>query len=256
MEHRGHGHSARARTLNPKPLNLLTSWKTPRLSVGNATFEHSRGKLSSARFSIWAFWIGHFSDYVAFLCFGKSSLCNSRSAISLDACRNFVSRFVRRTRRCCCCCFVRYRRHHLPTTKFFSSLHFPPQITRIICNFFLQKFWQSANPVVFSLFLGFLSSGFSAICELQLAFTATDNTCNVQLLSSKKSAICEPCCLQFVSAVSLLSLFSNLLFSVCFCVQQIVLSSQFCVVAMLTFVLHLIYFYSNEFFVFLPAIAF
>lgn len=117
----------------------------------------------------------------------------------------------------------------------------------VICKFFLQKFRQSANPDVFSLFLGFLSSGFSAICELQLAFTATDNTCNMQLLSSKNSAICEPCCLQFVSAVSLSSLFSNLLFSVCFCVQQIVLSSQFCVVAMLTFVLHLIYFIQMSF---------
>jgi uncharacterized membrane protein len=138
-----------------------------------------------------------------------------------------VSRFVRRSRRCCCCCFVRYRRHHLPTTKFFSSLLFPPQIACIISNFFLQKFRQSANPVVFSLFLGFLSSGFSAICELQLAFAATDNTYNMQVLSSKNLAICEPCCLQFVTAVSLLSLFSNLLFSVCFYVQQIVLSSQF-----------------------------
>ncbi len=114
----------------------------------------------------------------------------------------------------------------------------------------LRKFRQSANPVVFSLFLGFLSSGFSAICELQLAFTATDNTYNMQLLSSKHSAICEPCCLQFVSAVSLLSLFSNLLFSVCFCVQQIVFSSQFRVDAMLTFVLHLIYFIQMSFRVF------
>jgi hypothetical protein len=69
----------------------------------------------------------------------------------------------------------------------------------------------------------------------------------MQLLSPEISAICEPCCLQFVSAVSLLSLFSNLLFSVCFCVQQIVLSSQFCVVAMLTFVLHLIYFIQMSF---------
>jgi hypothetical protein len=100
------------------------------------------------------------------------------------------------------------------------------------------------------LFLGFLSSGFSAICELQLAFTATDNTYNMQLLSSKHSAICEPCCLQFVSAVSLLSLFSNLLLSVCFCVQQIVFSSQFRVDAMLTFVLHLIYFIQMSFRVF------
>ncbi len=152
-----------------------------------------------------------------------------------------MSRFVRRSRSSCCCCFVRYRRHHLRTTKFFSSLLFPPQIARITCNFFLQKFRQSANPVVFSLFLGFLSSGFSVICELQLAITTTDNTYNKQLLSSKNLAICEPCCLQFVSAVSLLSLFSNRLFSVCFCVQQIVLSSQFRVEAMLTFFLHLIY---------------
>ncbi len=138
-----------------------------------------------------------------------------------------MSRFVR-SRRCCCCCFVRYRRHRWPKTKLFSSLLFPPQITCIICNFFLQKFRQSANPVVFSLFLGFLSSGFSAICELQVAFTATDNTYNMQLLCSKNSAICEPCCLQFVSAVSLLSLFSNLLFSVCLCSTDRALQSGPC----------------------------
>jgi hypothetical protein len=51
---------------------------------------------------------------------------------------------------------------------------------------------------------------------LQLAFSATDNMYNMQLLSSKISAICEPCCLQFVSGVSLFRVFSNLWAPGCF----------------------------------------
>ncbi len=84
----------------------------------------------------------------------------------------------------------------------------------------LQEFRVSLCQEQEVLLLLFCSISSTSLAQdkviLQLAFSATDNMYNMQLLSSKISAICEPCCLQFVSGVSLFRVFSNLWAPGCF----------------------------------------